>query len=68
MNSRSKIFFTTFCGRDAARLNGPPVSSELVPKLGGLSGEAADAAVTSMSSPDVEGVKIGSRVAGLLTS
>ena len=65
-NSSSRIFLTTFCGRDAAGLNGPLASRELVLELEGSGGEAADAAAASMSSPDAEGVIIGSLVTGLL--
>ena len=63
-NFNSTIFFTAFYDRNAAGLNGPLASRELAPKLGGLGG---DAAAVSMSSPNVEGVKIGSLVTGLLT-
>ena len=66
-NFNSTIFFTTFYDRNVAGLNGPLASRELAPKLGGLGGEASDAAAVSMSSPNVEGVKMGSLVTGLLT-
>ena len=64
-NSRSRIFFTTFCGRDAAGLNGLLARRGLGVKLVGLGYEAADAAAANMSSPDVGGVIMGSLVIGL---
>ena len=63
-NSKSRIFFTTLGGRVAVGLNGHAASSEFpvgasIAGSGSLGGVAAEAAVVSSSSPDVDGVKMG---------
>jgi hypothetical protein len=61
--SKSRIFFINFGGREAAGLYGPVAEMAGMPgvSVGGSEwGLAADAAAASRSSPDEEGVKMGS--------
>ena len=63
VNSKSKIFFTTLGGRVVVGLKGPAASSELgahITDSGDWGGVAAEAVVVSSSSPDADGVKMGS--------